>query len=175
MRKFRILTLSDNLNLRDNNVDPISILTAGTAFLQSAFPNLFGANRRALTANDWNSLFPGDGYWNMKLKNALASIVKYDTDLKYLYDLDGRGNGLISNFVFDNRKQICPSVPDSCWTPNNTSSCQTCMNTFAGLLSDEQSGGGSIYPGVPQNFSKYIPYAIGAVVLIAILKNNKKK
>ena len=65
MRKFHIQTLSDN---GGTPMDPVTILTGGFGFLSSIFPNLFDS-RQALTRAKLDSIFPGAGYWTVKLKS----------------------------------------------------------------------------------------------------------
>jgi hypothetical protein len=177
-RPFNIVTLSDEVK----QMDPVTIITAGTALLGSLFPNLFGQNRKLLTTNDWIQLIPGSGYWTQKLRTFLAARIKYDVDL-------GNMQALTIDFVFENRSLICPDVPVSsqCWNNPGTGlyvgqgSCPECMTKFYAILKQEtQTGGmspvGQTPGGIGQtvNLNALIPLAIAGVVLVAALKTKKR-
>ena len=181
---FKIVTLSDCLNCNENinlgqpssfhsygqslqqggGMDPVTIITGGLAIVQQFFPNLFGGGRKKLTSADWNQLIPGNGSWTVRLRNRLAETINYDSDL-------GNIELYTRYFVIDNKNQICGAgVSDS-----------ECYKTFLGILKQETfSGGSSPVGNVPGYFGtidyqSLIPYAIGAVALVYILKNKKRK
>lgn len=178
MKKFNIVTLSSkHRKLSDSNSPDISgVITGGIGILTNLFPNIFGGNRKLLTDSDWLQLMPGAGYWTTQLRNRLKSTIKYDTDFQT------NVQAFTNNFIYENRKQICPKIPDSCWAYNQTGSCTECVQTFYAILNKEKSTGGTspigITPGgygLTSDWSTLIPLAIGGIVLVAAMKTKKKR
>lgn len=170
-RLFEIVTLQDRNTLND----PVTIITSGAAVLSQLFPNIFGGSRKRLTESDWIQLIPGSGYWSTKLRNYLALHIHYDVDVKDIQKWSGA-------FVWDNRRLICPDIPDSCWQYNQPDSCLECMRAFYALLNEETRTGG-LSPvgqtpggfGQTVNWSIVAPVALGFVALALIAKNKKRK
>lgn len=172
-RLFDILTLSANHKSLN---DPVTVITAGVSVLSQLFPNIFGGSRKKLSESDWLALMPGAGYWTTQLRNYLKARINYDVDFTT------NVQPFTNNFIYDNRKQICPNIPDSCWTYNQTGSCTQCVQTFYNILSKEKSTGGNspvgITPGgygMTLDYSTLIPIAIGGVILVMLMKNKKGK
>ena len=67
--------------LADRLGDPVTVITAGVSLLSQIFPNIFGGSRKRLTQSDWLELIPGNGYWTTKLRNHLAGVIHYNTDV----------------------------------------------------------------------------------------------
>lgn len=169
-RLFDIVTLSS----RDRGLaDPVSIITGGVAVISQIFPNIFGGGRKRLTNEDWIQLMPGSGFWTTKLRNYLQARIHYDVDLKNIQPFTGA-------FTWDNRKQICPNVPDSCFSYNQPDSCIECNQALYKILEEERKTGGvspvGLTPGgIGQsiNWSLVAPIALGGIVLALALKKKK--
>ena len=165
---FDIATLSDCVGCGEvydhaeyNNLsDPIAIITGGVAILQSIFPNLFGGGRRELTSADWLMMFPGNGFWTVKLRNYLATRIHYDADLENIQPFTGV-------FVSENRAALQGS--------NQTER----MQYFLSVIAQEKVSGGALpvgqIPGLPGtfNYQAMLPFLIGGIVLIMVLKKKK--
>lgn len=170
-RLFDIVTLSS----RDRGLaDPVSVITGGVAILSQIFPNIFGGGRRRLNNQDWLQLFPGAGYWTTALRNYLESRIHYDVDLKNIQPFT-------NDFIWDNRKQICPGVPDSCWTYNQPGSCLECVQALYKALDQEKKTGGNSPVGLTPggigqtiDWSLVAPLAIGGVFLALAIKKKKR-
>lgn len=163
MRDFEILTLSDhNLAKFRGLKDPISIITGGVALLQGIFPSLFGGGRRQLTSADWVMMFPGAGAWTVRLKNYLANSIHYDSDLKNIEQFT-------RYFVDENKIAICGSG-----VPFNQ-----CYSTFLTIIEQEKFTGGKfpvgIIPGITRglDYASILPFAIGGIILILVLRRKK--
>ena len=161
-RLFDIVTLSSR---HSRLADPITVITGGVAVLSQLFPNIFGGGRKELTQSDWLTLIPGAGYWSTRLREYLKTRIKYDVDFSR--------NVLpfSQQFAFDNRQTICGSLDN-----------EKCYAKFLQLLQTESQTGGvspvGITPGgvgLTLDYSTIIPLAVGAVVLVAIMKNKKKR
>ncbi|MBK9285052.1 MAG: hypothetical protein IPM51_12165 [Sphingobacteriaceae bacterium] len=170
-RMYEIVTLQD----RNNLADPVSIITGGVAVLSQIFPNIFGGGRRRLNSQDWIQLIPGSGFWSTKLRQYLEARIHYDADL-------GNIQPFTAAFVWDNRRQICPAVQDSCWEYNKPESCIECMRAFYAILNEESRTGGMSPVGQTPggfgqtiNWSAVLPIAIGGVVLVMAMKTKKRK
>lgn len=184
MQKFKIQTLSTcNRVPTKLGFDPTIVITGGLTVAQQLFPNLFGSNRRPITDQDWDSLFPGGGYWSTLLKSYLKSRCHYDVDMKFMYPGNfGSGGswsrGYIAQFVLENRASICPNQPDSCWSGTI---CQPCMTAFQKILSQEGLTGGTqpagIFPGMSGGIDwTTIALIGGGIFLVAALtKKGKRK
>lgn len=177
MRDYRILTLQDNncLGCYDGTLgaDPMGIITGSIPLLNQIFPNLFGGNRRRLTQADWNQMFPGNGYWTVRLKNYLARHTHYDVDLKYLYDT-GNGYGYIINFIAENRAEIWPQR----WQSVQQLSYPEQLRLFEDVINEEKFTGGNSpvsqvkYLQGSMDFSKILPIA-GVVLVVGLLMSKK--
>ena len=135
-KSFSIATLSGlENNLGALAQDPITIITAGSAFLQTLFPNLFGSNRTRLTMSDWQKILPGSGYWTVKLRAYFNEHIHYDTNLDNMAEFT-------KYFVHNNQQEICgiPNYP----APYDPS----CLDKFYSLLQNESVSGGTGIPGV---------------------------
>ena len=161
-RLFDIVTLSAN---HKRLSDPVTVITSGVAILSQLFPNIFGGGRKELTQTDWLTLIPGAGYWTTRLREYLKTRIRYDVDFSR--------NVLpfSQQFAFDNRQTICGSLDN-----------EKCYAKFLQLLKTESQTGGTspvgITPGgvgMTLDYSTLIPLAVGAVVLVAIMKNKKKR
>ena len=175
-KTFRIVTLSDCLECEHKNLsgvvppepsqgggmDPATIIMGGLAILQQFAPNLFGGGRRKLTPADWEQLFPGNGSWTVRLRNRLAATIQYDSDL-------GNIELFTRYFVVDNQAGICGAGVDF----------STCYTKFLEILQEEKFTGGKSPVGrVPGyggtiDYASLLPYAIGGVVLIYLMKKKK--
>lgn len=190
-RLFEIQTLSEckpRLASRSRlGFDPIILITGGYALAQQLFPNLFGSQRKPITDQDWNSLFPGNGYWTTLLKKYCASRIKYDVDMKFLYPF-GNSRGAIADFVVANSVAICPDhtptakyggtgTDPGCWSSGTSELvCQPCMAAFQKLLAKEQAGGGDVFPpGSPFNYQTLLLIGGGVLLLVALSKKKSKK
>jgi hypothetical protein len=174
-RKYKIASLSECNDCNHPSLgDPVAIIAGGMGVLSQIFPNLFGGTRRQLTAQDWNTLFPGNGYWTSKLRNYLKAKIKYDEDLPFIWN-DGTGNGYINYFVHENQSGLCnlPSYP--------AAYNQECFSKLLDFIEQEKQG---VYPGgklpgvgvgvAGLDIEGLLPYVIGGVVLFAILRKQKK-
>jgi len=168
---FRIATLSNNARLSE----PVAIITAGVGLIQSLFPN-FLSSPEPLSDSELNKLFPGSGYWTTQIKSYLKAKTKWKRDMAYWFPGTYGGaysRGYIAQFVLENRNAICPGVQDNCWSGTV---CEVCMEKFNSLLSAEQLGGGTQFPGMTAGFDmqKLLLYGGGALLLFALLKSSKK-
>lgn len=111
-RNYDIVTLRDCIGCDDQ---PAPHLSGVFDDVWSFGKGLFGDDRRELTISDWNQLFPGNGYWSNRLKQYLAGKIKYDTDMKFVYD-HGKGTGDFDNFASENKCQLFSNYP-SCIPP----------------------------------------------------------
>lgn len=188
-RLFEIQTLSEcKPGLRDSSrlgFDPIILVTGGYALAQSLFPNLFGNQRKPITDSDWNSLFPGSGYWTTLLKKYCANRIKYDVDMRYLYPFE-KSRGAIADFVVANANAICPDHTPSarwggtgtdpgCWSSGQSELvCQPCMAAFQKLLAAEQRGAGTQFPPGETFNMQTLLLVGGGVLLLAFLSKRKR-
>lgn len=162
-RKFEILTLSDCVGCEStysNLGDPVSIIVGGVAVIQGLFPNIFGGGRRELTSADWTQMFPGAGAWTVRLRNYLARTIHYDSDL-------GNIEEFTRNFVYENMGSLAGA--------NFT---EKYSNFLAIIQQEKFSGGTSPIGNIPGyvagiNYQQLIPYALGGLVLVFLLKRKK--
>ena len=167
--RFNIMTLQDNYRLGD----PVTIITAGVGILSSLFPNIFGGNRKRLTDADWLQLFPGSGYWTSALRNDLKTHIHYDVDFP------GNVSDFTKYFVDRKRSDIIPSLPAYPATITGEQYQQAYKTFLEYLALEKQTGGNSPVGQVPGGYgqtvdwSKFIPIAIGGIVLIVAMKNKK--
>ena len=167
-RLFDIMTLSSNHRLGD----PISIITGGIAILNQLFPNLFGGGRKKLTDADWLELIPGSGYWTTALRNHLKSAIHYNNNLDNIQQFT-------KDFVYVHRSEFSniPAYPQQI----NEQQFQVAFTKFMDILEKEKSSGGTSPIGVTPggvggtlDYTSLIPLAVGAVVLVMIMKKKKK-
>jgi hypothetical protein len=169
MKYFKIQTLQDG----ENGMDPLAILTAGAGVLTSIFPNLFNT-RTKLTRAMVDQIFPGSGYWTVKLKSYLLGHTDWTVDMRYWYPFEQNGGtnpGYIRGFVNENKQEIC----GNCDSATAWLKFQDLLRAEgSGYGSGSGSGGGGSFPGygsLPLN-----TYLIaGGVVVLAILLGSKKK
>lgn len=162
-RLFEIQTLSDYNRLGNGGggVDPFTIITGSLAVLTGLFPGIFGGSRKRLTDRDWMTLFPGNGMWTVRLRNYLKNTIHYDTDWSNV-------EPFTRNFVYENMG----AIPGANFTAK--------FKNFLEIIAEEKyTGGGSggHIPGIPGtlDWSTLIPLALGAGLLIVIMKKKKKK
>jgi len=180
-RLFEIQTLSDctprlknYINLRNGEtpMDPITIITGGLAVLTQLFPSLFGQPAIPMTDADWVKMFPGNGYWTSLYRNYIKSKIPNTRDLWRLERFTGY-------FVWDNRQNIAPEVPSSCYPYDNPHLCPQVMAKFFALLKQEQRSGGNqpigIFPGGLGSIDPTTLLLIGGGVLLLVMLNKKKK
>ena len=170
-RLFEIQTLSDRVYPRLGDLIPI--LTAGVGFLTQMFPSIFGGNRKILTEADWMALVPGNGYITARLRTYLASVIRYDTDVKRIAP-SGKTN-LEAQTIYFAQHYSLDWCPDGSCQGNSES---VLMPKFYSLLRKEAAGQGQQgnVPGFMQagfDFAKALPYL--AVGVLALLILNKKK
>lgn len=177
-RLFDIVTLSSR---QSRLADPITILTGGVAVLSQLFPNIFGGARKRLTDSDWLTLIPGAGYWSTKLRNYLKTRIHYDVDFA------NNVQPFTIHFVSLNHELICPRTytfqnpPGS--NPGGTNeNWSVCYSRLLSLLQQEAYTGGNSPIGITPggyggtlNYSSFVPLAIGAAVLVILMKTPKKR
>lgn len=179
-RLFEIQTLSEkrcfkdygNLKNGGTPVDPITIITGGLAMVSQLFPNIFGGSRQAMTQAYLDNIFPGSGYWTVKLKAYLKEKTRYTVDAKYWYPFENQ-SGYIADFAYINRAQYapdCSTFKDCAW------------GKFLNLLKQESLTGGNQpvgnFPGLPGgigsiDWQTLLLFGGGAFLLFALM--NKKK
>lgn len=168
MRNFEILTLKDNQMKYARLNDAVSIITAGASILSQIFPNIFGGSRKRLTAEDWNQLIPGNGFWTVQLRNYLATRIHYDVDFQT------NVQPFTIQFVADHKAGICPTfnTDNHNWT--------ACYQKFLQMLKQETQTSGNLpvgqTPGISSGFdwNTIIPIALIGLVAVAVLKKNKR-
>lgn len=173
-RLFEIQTLSDrNYGLRDyaRLADPVAIITGGIALISQLFPNLFGQPAIPMTEADWIKMFPGNGYWTTLYRNYVKSKIPNTRDLWRLERFTGY-------FVWDNRMNIAPEVPNSCYPFDEPHKCPAAMSKFFNLLKQEQLTGGSSpvgqFPGGIGTLDMNTLLLIGGGVLLLSILLKKK-
>lgn len=168
-RLFEIQTLSERCTPTLKNYvrlrDPVSIILGGLPAILQLFPNWF-PQRKLLDNTDWIKIFPGSGYWTVKLRDYLASKIQYDTDLKNITEFT-------RYFVYDNRFTFKPS-----YQPGDFESI---FKIFSDKLTQEASGISTSgnYPIISGTTSMTTLLLIGggvlAIALIAKKKRRSKK
>lgn len=178
-RLFNIVSLSSNQRRLG---DPVTILTGGVAVLTQLFPNIFGGARKRLSDSDWLTLIPGAGYWSTKLRNYLKTRIHYDTDFT------ANVQPFTLQFVSENHALICPRTytfqnpPGSNPGGGGSQGWLPCYQKLLSLLQQETATGGNAPIGITPggfggslDYSTLVPLAIGAAILVILMKTPKKK
>ena len=79
--KFNVLSLQDN-GKQSLSFDPVTVVTGGYNIIQEILGLFGGDPNRRLTLQDWQKLFPTNGYWNNRLRDYLSSTILYDNQLE---------------------------------------------------------------------------------------------
>jgi len=182
---FEIVTLSDCLgcrktktNLKDgNNMSPVEVILGGAAIIKSIL-GLFGGGSRRLTQDDWNKLFPSNGYWTTRLRNYLSSQIGWDTDLNKI--LAGSGltylEGNTQVFVHKNLNELSGGKWANLQTTLTAVQFQTELNNFYKILEAESKGqSGSSQAGILGDLGIVPLLIIGGIVLSVMSSPTKKR
>lgn len=174
-RLFEIQTLSEKRNLKNGEtMDPITIITGGLAVVSQLFPNIFGGGRQPMTQAYLDSIFPGSGYWTVKLKAYLKEHTRYTIDAKYWYPFENQA-GYIADFAYIHKSEYaptCTSFKDCAW------------GKFLEILKRESVTGGNQpvgqYPGLPGgigsiDWQTLLLFGGGAFLLFALMNKKKKR
>lgn len=147
-RNFDIVTLSEcagcskQINLREENsgMSPVEIILGGYSIVQTIL-GWFGG-RHKMTSEDWYKLFPGSGYWTVRLRDYLAAHIGYLEDLKSI--LAGSGlsylEGNTQVFVHNNLKALSGGKWENNSTLPTSQQWQEIMQKFYQILADEKAG-----------------------------------
>jgi len=173
---FDIATLSDrpsNLGQGEGDLGIGGLLGTAIGIFNSIW-NLFG--RTKLTDAHLREMFPGNGYWIVKYRQNINSRIEYLDD-----NFEGILRNVTSDFIRDNRREICPECDDSTfnrvtyvWQGVKGMESPCCNEAFSRLLRglDPKEGirsAGGLLP-FQGGGSEYVPYIIGGIILIMILK-----
>ena len=166
---FDIVALADkpDYQLKDNgtNMSPVEIILAGAGILQGIL-GIFGGGSRRLTANDWQKLFPANGYWTNRLRTYLSMHIHWDTDLKNVQPFT-------KYFVHENLSEITGGkyfnlqhgIPESEWNK--------IMTDFYNMLNSEggyaQNAGGMM--GAAGDFLPWL--LVGGLAIYLFTKAKK--